>query len=280
MASSRRSSAPYAGATKRITLKDAAGLGSRFAVQPKKDGIYVRVYLDGRGRVAKLFMRNGREVLPHLTTHLMGALVGNPHAELVGELEAMTDKGEAAARHGPRLVHLFDCTHDGSRSLVRAPYSERRAALWTMQSAVQNYRPDDDHRPKPYRRYRDPVLPGWKLTPIVPQVPIDQACRAWEEWVVGPDEGDEGLVIVALDAPVGRGASKMRIKQSETIDAVVVQVARTILVCRYRGSLFSVYRGKHHAEVGEAVEVRCDGYYETGVLPRFPAIVRVRRELQ
>jgi hypothetical protein len=267
----------YVGATKRITLQDAAELGSRFAVQPKKDGIYVRLYLDGRGRVAKVFMRNGREVLPHLTSHLMGALVGNPHAELVGELDAMTDRGEAAASRRPRQVHLFDCLHDGARSLLKAPYSARHDALWRMQSAVQCAAPDDDHRPKPWRKYRDPIGAGWRLTPIVPQVSIARARVAWEEWVIGPDDGDEGLVVVALDAPVGKG--KMRIKQSETIDAVVASVSRTTVTCGYRGRYFNVGRGRHIVDPGEIVEVRCDGFYETGVLPRFPSIVRVRRDL-
>ncbi len=269
----------YVGATKRMALRDVAELGARFAVQPKKDGIYVRIYLDGRGRIARLFMRNGREVPAHLTSHLVGALVGAPCATVVGELEAMSERGEAAARCGPRKVHLFDCLHDGERSLLRAPYRARRDALWRMSAKVQCEAPDDDHRPMPWRKYRDAIGAGWRLTPIVQQVAPRWARDAWEEWVVGPDEGDEGLVVVDLEASVGARGAKGRVKTSETIDAVVVQVARTTLTCEYRGRYFNVARGKHYAEVGEVVEVRCDGFYETGVLPKFPSVIRVRREL-
>jgi ATP-dependent DNA ligase len=225
-------------------------------------------------------MRNGKEVLPHLTSHLMGALAGNPHAELAGELEAMTEQAERRAKVGPRRVHLFDCLHDGTRSLVRAPYSERRDALWRMNAAVQCYAPDDDHRPRPWQKYRDPSVPGWKLCPVIEQVPVAQAARAWEDWVIGPEDGDEGLVAVDLTAPVGRPAAKLKIKTEETIDATVTLVARTMAVCSWNGHVFAVGRTKLHLEVGDVVEVRHAGWYETVLLPRFPAIVRVRRDLQ
>jgi hypothetical protein len=269
----------YVGATKRIDLRTASSLGSRFAIQPKKDGIYVRVYLDGRGRIAKVFMRNGAEVLPHMTSHLRGALVGNPHAELVGEFEAMTEQAERRAKAGPRKIWLFDALHDGVRSLLRSTYAERRDTLWRMTSAVQCAAPDDDHRPKPWRRYRDVSGPGWQLCPVIPQVPSADARRVWEEWVVGPDDGEEGLVAVSLDAVAGRPCSKLKIKKAETIDAVAVSVSRTVVTCEWRGMPFNVSRGRHHVEFGETVEVACDGFYERFAVPRFARIVRVRRDL-
>jgi hypothetical protein len=276
----RKNPTHYVGATKRLPLKSVGELGSRWALQPKKDGIYVRVYLNTQGRVAKVFMRNGREVPAHLTSHIASALVGPPSAELVGELEAMTEQAERFAKKRQRRIWLFDCLHDGERSLVGAPYHVRRDALMRMNARTQNYAPDDDHRPAPWRKYRDPSTPGWRLLPVVPQVLAVDAGRVWEEWVVGPDDGDEGLVAVNLDAPVGRAASKMKIKQSETIDARVTSASPTTVICEWRGGLFAVATGRHQAEAGDVVEVRCDGFYETGVLPRFPAIVRVRRDLQ
>lgn len=270
----------YVGATKRLALRDVGELGSRFVLQPKKDGCYVRVYLDARGRIAKVFLRNGTEAPAHLTSHLIGALVGAPHAEVVGELEALTEQAERRAKLQPRKIWLFDALFDGVRSLIRTPYAQRRDALWRMTAAVQCYAPNDDHRPAPWRKYRDPGLPGWRLCPIVPQVCVADARRAWEEWVVGPDDGDEGLVAVNLDAPVGRPAAKLKIRQSETIDAVVADVSRTTIICEYRGGYFGVGRNRLIVDVGEVVEVRCDGFYETGVLPKFPTILRVRRDLQ
>lgn len=275
---SRKRPTGYVGATKAVRLLDLERLPSSFVIQPKIDGVYVTLYLDGRGRVCRVFMRSGAEAPRHLVSHLLGALVGSPHAEVVGELEAMTDAGEAAAARGPRRVHLFDCTHDGERSMVRLPYRERRDALWRMQSAVQCATPDDDHRPAPYRRYRDPVLPGWRLTPIVEQVPANRASWAWDAWVKESD--GEGLVAVNLDAPVGRPASKLKCKPWESIDCRAVAVARTTVTCSWNGHLFNVSRGRHHVEVGDLVEVHIAGWYGTGVVPKFPAIVRIRRDLQ
>lgn len=271
----------YAGATKRVALRELGQLGSRWVVQPKKDGIYARVCLDGRGRIVRVFMRNGSEAPAHLTAHLRGALVGFPHAELVGELEAMTEQAERRARDGQiRRIHLFDCLFDGSRNLVRAPYHVRRAALWRMNAAVQCYAPDDNHVPAPWRRYRAVSPPGWRLCPVIDQVPVAASARAWEEWVVGPEDGDEGLVAVNLDAPVSGRAAKLKVKQTDTVDAVVAQVSPSVVIARWNGHLFSVARGRHVVDVGETVEVACDGFYETSVTPKFARLVRVRRDLQ
>lgn len=266
----------YVGATGGIPIGEVAALGARHVIQKKHDGIYVRVYLDGRGRVAKVFMRNGAEVPAHLTTHLRGALVGTPHAELVGEFDAMTEAAEVAAKRGPRKVHLFDCLFDGKRSLVAEPYRVRRDALYRMLARTEVHAPNDDHRPAPYRRYRDPVPPGWRLFPIIEQVPTARAAWAWEAWVKEPD--GEGLVVVALDAKVGGRQAKRKCKPWETLDCEAVAVARTIVTCSWNGHLFNVGRGKHHVELGEVVEIKHAGWSSVGVLPRFPAIVRVRRD--
>jgi hypothetical protein len=197
----RRKPSDCCGPTKSLTLSELLKLDSRWAVQRKVDGVLCRLYLNAQGRVCRVFLRSGAEAPRLYVSHLLGALVGSPHAELVGELEAMTDAGEAAARLGPRRVHLFDCLHDGTRSLLGAPYAARRDALWRMQSAVQNAAPADDHRPRPWRRYRDPVPPGWQLTPIVDQVAIARASWAWDTWV--KEQDGEGLVAVNLQARVG-----------------------------------------------------------------------------
>lgn len=270
----------YVGATKRLALRDALDLGPRWAIQPKKDGCYARVYLNGDGRIAKVFLRNGSEAPAHLTTHMMGAIVGNPHAELVGEIEAMTEQAERLAKLRPRRIWLFDCLHDGAQNLVRAPYHERRSALHRMHAAIQCSHPADDHRPKPWRRYRDAVLPGWKLCPVVEQVPSAHAQRAWEDWVVGPDDGDEGLVAVNLDAPAGARSAKQKIRPWHSIDCAVHSVGPRAIVCMWNGHPFAVGLGKrHYVEVGNVVEVRIAGWYERGVTPKFPSLVRVRRDL-
>jgi len=268
----------YVGATTPIALRDVARLGAGWAIQPKVDGILVHLHLNSRGRVGHVFMRRGAPAPRHLTGHLVGALLGAPHAELVGEFEAMTDAGEAAAVAGGfRRVHLFDCLHNGSRSLVREPYAARRDALWRLQSAVQCAAPDDDPRPAPWRRYRDPVPPGWKLAPIVPQVAAGRASWAWEEWVKAVD--GEGLVVVALGARAGARASKRKVKPWETLDCVVHEVGQRRVTCLWNGHPFTVYRGKHYVEPGNVVEVSHAGWYQRGVTPKFPRLIRVRRDL-
>lgn len=274
----RNRPAHYVGATKAIARRELAGLGPGFALQPKIDGAFCRVYCDGRGRIAKVFMRNGREFLPHMTSHLIGALVAAPYADLAGEIEALTESGEAAAKLGPRKIHIFDALFDGTRSLINEPYRVRRDALWRMQSAVQCAAPDDDHRPAPCRRYRAPTPPGWRLTPIVPQVAPERADWAWDAWVNEVD--GEGLVAVALEAKAGTPNSKLKSKPWETIDARVEHVSRTTVVCSWNGHLFKVGRGKHIVDPGEIVEVRHAGWAQCVVLPRCPVLVRVRRDLQ
>lgn len=264
----------YTGATKRVTLAEARALGPRWVVQPKKDGIYARVYLDRNGRIARVFMRNGGEAPARLVSHLIGALAGAGYAEIVGELDAMTDAGEAAAKLGPRRIHLFDCLFDGVRSLAAEPYHVRRDALWRMQSEVQCRAPKDQHRPFPYGRHG---LPGWKLTPIVEQVASSRAPWAWDAWVKEVD--GEGLVAVALDASAGARCAKMKIKEAEVIDAVAVSVSRTTVTCSWNGHLFNVARHRHHVEAGEMVEVRHFGWESTVVMPRFASLLRVRRDL-
>ncbi len=277
----------YTGATKHVTLAAARGLGSRWVIQEKVDGQFVRVYLDGRGRAARVFSRSGAEVHRDLLAGILGAQLGRPHAELVGELEAHTEAGNAAAAaRGQRLVHLFDCLHDGVRSLVRSPYGERRDALYRMQSEVECYGADAPWlrdqagaaHDRATGRYAKARLTDWRVAPIVPQAPLARLDALWDEVV--RDGGREGLVLVNVDAPAGARASKLKCKPYETLDVEAVGVSRTVVTCSWNGHLFNVGRGRHHVELGEVVEVRHAGWYGGGVLPRFPAIVRIRRDLQ
>jgi hypothetical protein len=258
----------YAGATKAATLAAAATLGPRWVVQPKVDGIYVRLFLDGRGRVAGAATRAGLEVHRSQLDGILGQRIGWPLAELVGELVAC----------GQPLVHLFDCVHDGRRSLTGDPYHARRDALWRMQSDVECASPRPEG-PRDARtgRYAARRLTGWRVAPIVPQAPLSALERLWGEVVV---EGDgEGLVAVNLDAPAGARASKLKIKPWEGLDCDVVGVARTTVTCLWRGSPFVVARRWHEPAVGDVVEVRHSGWYAGGQTPKWPSLVRVRRDM-
>jgi len=275
----RRRPLEYAGATAHVTLAAASQLGRGWVVQPKRDGMYVRLYLNGQGRVSHAFSRSEREVPRSQLDGVLGQRLGRPHAVLVGELEAMTAASLAAiAARGQPLVHLFDCLHDGTRSLTREPYRVRRDALWRMQSEVECTEPRvDAARDASTGRYRPRRIQGWRVAPIVPQAPLSELERVWGDVVV---EGDgEGLVLVALDAPVGARSSKLKCKPWEHLDADVVAVARTTVTCRWRGQPFTVARRWHEPAVGDVVEVRHVGWYEAGQVPRWPSLVRVRRDL-
>ena len=276
----------YVGARGRIALSAIARLGSGWVVQPKMDGMFVRVVLNSAGRIAHVFSRTGAAVPKQLTTDLLGAFVGWPHAELVGELEAHTEAGNrAAATRGYRLVHLFDCLHDGSRSLVSAPYRARRAALYRMQSEVVNlgcelpwYR-DRNGRAhgRGDGRFVADKATDWRLAPVVPQMPVGRVEELW----ASVDRGDlEGVVAVNLDAAAGRRGSKLKCKPLEHTDLRVVQVTARQVICEYAGGPVALGRGRHSPEIGDWVEVAHSGEYESARVPRFASIVRVRADLR
>ena len=267
-------------------MQQAARVGRRYMVQVKHDGALVRVYLNSRGRIGHVFTRSGIEAPASLTRGLVGALVGAPHAELVGELTAYTEAGNRITETlGHRQIHLFDCLHDGTRSLTGAPYHARRDALYRMQSALVGA-----PTALPWKRDRtgrahakdgtftEAIPTDWRLTPIVEQWPISKLEELWGELV--ERDGQEGLVLVAQDAPLGRRRSKLKLKKRSTLDAVAVAVTPRTVTCSWAGQLFNVGRGKHDVSVGAVVECAFSGFYETVTIPRFPSLVRVREELR
>ena len=268
--------ARYTGPTKSITLAEARQLGAGWAVQPKIDGCMARVVLNSRGVAAHAFTRQGHPIGPALLRGIIGAELGRPHAELVGELEAYTEASLAAvAARGYPLFHAFDLLHDGTRSLVREPYAARRDALWRMQSTVECRGP----RPAPARapdgRYTEPRRLGWQVAPIVPQSPLAQLDARWAEVV----DGDlEGLVLVNLAAPAGARSAKAKLKPHDTLDCRAVAVGARHVTCLWAGQAFVAARGRHYVEPGNTVAVRHSGWvgHQT---PRWPVVAGVRRDL-
>jgi len=130
------------------TLPPAAQ-DARWAYETKQDGQRVVVYLTGDGEVV-LRARSGEEITaayPELRP--LGDALGGTPAVLDGEVLALDEQGRAdfqllqsrmglahaparAARRAARVpVHLvlFDVMHLAGRSLIRLPYTERRARL-------------------------------------------------------------------------------------------------------------------------------------------------------
>lgn len=276
----------YAGARGRSTLEQAVALGRDWVVQPKIDGCYVHVLLDGAGRIATVLTRNGRSVPATQLGPLHQAYVGSPFAHLVGELEAHTEAGERAARRGWRLIHLHDVVRTDTGRVAHLSYDRRRALLWEMQSRVVNFGRElpwyrDAHGDAHSRATGDycrAVPQDWRLTPIVPQMAAGRARRAWCEWVDGV--GGEGLVAVNLRASATTRRAKLKIKQLDTVEASVIEVLDRQVICRSGIHMYAVGARKSvPVNVGDVVEVAHNGHYETTGHPRFARLVRVRRDL-
>ena len=93
-------------------------------------------------------------------------------------------------------------------------------------------------------------------------------------------EGGEGLVAVRLDAPATAKNAKRQIKNTDTIDAVVVAADERALVVSYAGHRFAVSCVGRTYLVGEVVSIAHDGWFETSVTPRFARVVRSRPDLR
>ncbi|OSZ56533.1 ATP-dependent DNA ligase [Streptomyces pharetrae CZA14] len=130
-----------------------ASQDARWAYETKQDGQRVVVYLAGDGGVV-LRARSGEEITgayPELRP--LGAALGGTPAILDGEVLALDERGRAdfqllqsrmglahaparAARRAAQVpVHLvlFDVLHLAGRSLIRLPYTERRARLLELE---------------------------------------------------------------------------------------------------------------------------------------------------
>lgn len=273
----------YTGATGRLDLARVAELGPRYVIQPKVDGTYCRVHLDARGRIERMYSRRQELTGPQIA-EFRGHRIGAPHSQLVGEIELWTESSNRlAATRGYRLIHLFDCIREGRRYIAREPYRVRRDAIYRMQAELTGGKPyvtdaHGDAHERATGKYCKAIPADWRRAPIVEQLPARLADTAWSEWVQSC--GGEGLVAVALDAPIGARGAKRKIKEVDTLDAVVLQVTASTVVCSWAGRVFTVSARKGvDAKPGCVVEVCHNGLYESATVPRFPRLMRVRDDL-
>lgn len=277
----------YAGATGRLGIDQVLEIGAGYAVQEKRDGAYARIHLDARGRIANVFSRAGVPFPAAQWADLRGALVGAPHAELVGELDAHTEAGAAAAARDGLRIHLFDVIHDGRRRLVDRPYRERyRSLVWMQAEAASraecSWWQDENHgtRDRATGRWsREALGPGGiALAPPLELHRPAAARQLWERAVAGELEG---LVVVALDAPLGARRAKRKCKPRETLDARVVAVDRKAAILEAGPVRFTVSAraiADRDLKPDDVVEVAHEGWYSSGV-PRFARLLRLRSDL-
>jgi hypothetical protein len=112
---------------------------------------------------------------------------------------------------------------------------------------------------------------------VVPQWPLREYAARWREVVeLG---GGEGLVAVATEARMGARRSKLKVKQTDTLDATIVSIEPKTVLAEWRGRCIVLGRRGLDLQVGDIVEVRHNGFHLTDI-PRFASIVRVRDDLR
>ncbi len=278
----------YAGAGTRLDPERGLVLDDRaWGWQPKIDGVYARVSLDRRGRIANVLARSG--ALLREAADLIGILAGAPDSVLCGELEAHTEAGNrAATMRGWRALHVFDVARWNGRDVTASAFAERNALIVNAQVEIMNaglrnpWVVDDQGDAHDARtgRYTRAVPRDVRRLPVVPIARGTTAARAlWRDHVeLG---GGEGIVAVRLDARLGARGAKRKVKASDTLDCRVLACAGGAAQLEYGGQRFVVSaRGRWSALApGDLVEVAADGWYERGATPRFARIVRLRTDL-
>ena len=287
MGKARKTDRLYTGAKGRTTLDKASALGSGYVVQPKYDGSYAVVTTDARGRFGSATFRSGKRMGGSLLPDFAD-LVWAPNAVIVCELEVWTPAANrCAALRGYRMAHVFDALRINGEGMASRPYSERYAALMRTESALMC-----DDLDKPWSidrrrgrahgadgRYTRMVPNGWRRMRVVPQMRACDADNAWADWCVRSRDPIEGLVVVAQGAPVNARGAKVKIKNTTTLDCRVRELSAKRMTLDWCGYTFVMGRGKHELSVGGVVEIACDGLYEGMMVPKFPRVVRVRRDL-
>lgn len=281
----------YAGAAgKVLTLGDVAKLGSSYVAQPKLDGIYSRIATDSQGRIASITTRNGQVLGANLMADFEGVR-WMPDSIIAAEVELWTEtSNRAAALRGYRQIYAFDALRVGGVDVSHEVYRVRRDALMRAQASLEDgdrdkpWTEDEHHRAHDLGsgKFTRRVPLGWRRVRVVPQVTIAHADEAWSEWVVRGEVGPcEGLVAVALDAPLGARKAKLKVKESDTIDVVVTAVGARALTAYWPQAKKTVAVARPKSlmvAVGDVVSLTHEGFYD-GLTPRFARVARQRPDL-
>ena len=227
-------SADYAGCT-RATLADLEHGGGGWACEPKIDGIWVLVTVGGDGRVAEVLGRDGRRprgalvrdwlrterrtvqagtrrwrgLRPVLAVETadVGEATGLPAGRYVAELEALTERGEAArATHGCARLHLRDVLELAGEDVRSRPSGWRRVALEDAYRSVS-------------------AALRARLVLIERRYLRGREAREYAEAVI--EAGGEGVVAHRLDAAYGEPGASRKIKAQDTADLAVLAVEET-----------------------------------------------------
>jgi len=285
----------YAGATSPLPLEKALKLGSGWGFMPKKDGSYVELATDARGRISSMVFRTGAQLERDEHDDLMGMAIGLPMSSLVGELEVYTEHAVMTVKGKRRRhLHLFDMLRHVGEYVAREPFSERYRRMMQWHSAISAgttdgtwYESIGGAKDSATNEYVQSAKVNLRRLPLVPLATGSGALEElWRSEVqVG---GGEGIVAVNLDAPIGARASKRKCKRHDTLDAQVVSIEDGAVRVLWAGEIVRIRCVRWLPAIQEAmartgrciVEVKSDGVYWTGrVVPKHARITRIRYDL-
>jgi hypothetical protein len=279
----------YAGPTARTTIERASTRDPRrLGVMAKLDGAYARVSIGRDGRISSILSRAGLPI--RQLADLIGIVAGPPDSVFHGEVEAFTEAANRTAEtRGYRLAHLFDCSRLAGEDMSAAPFSERHGAIYRAHSWVEgegrarrrDWRLDADGAAHDARtgRYCPAVPRDLRRLPVVPLVRGKGAIEStWREHV--ELHGGEGIVIAALDAPLGRRLAKVKVRATAELDATCVSVGNRAAMMTWRGIRFVVSAaGTKRPAPNELWSVAISGWHERSTQPRHARLQRRRDDL-
>lgn len=278
----------YAGAAGNIARAAIPRLGSRYVVQPKHDGCYSLISTGRDGAINAIIMRSGNLAPADIRQDFAGVRWA-PDSVLVCELEAWTEAANRlAATRGYRIATILDAQRVRGQDVTRAPYRDRRDAILRAESLLvldtddRPWVPDASGRAHDTEtgHYIKPVPCSWRRLPVIEQRPSAHVDTLWVDHV--DRGGGEGVVVVALDAPIGRARAKRKCRNTRTLDATIVYCDPLRAVASWAGGQFTVScrsRAARDVAVGVIVEVKHDGFTELGGEPKHPRIIRTRPDL-
>ena len=256
---------------------------------PKIDGCYCRISVGRDGRISSILSRAGEPI--RQLGDLIGVVAGPPDSVFHGEAEAFSEAASRIAEtRGHRLIHLFDCSRLGGADLARQPFAERHAGLYRAQSWIEGEGRARDRRwsvdaagsahDAATGRYCRAVPFDLRRLPVVPLTRGKGAIdRLWAEHV--DRDGGEGIVVCALDAPLGRRRAKVKIRTVQTVDAVCISAGPRAAVMDWRGIRFVLAAtGRKRPSPGELWEVAVSGWHETSTQPKHARLTKRRDDLQ
>lgn len=275
----------------RLPIADALRLEpSRYGWSPKVDGAGVYWSTDRAGKLSTLLHRSGRPVTPAEADGLYGQPVGLPDSSGYAELECHTEAGiRARETRGWAALHMIDCARYAGRSISSLTFEQRHAKMHRWQSLTECYEPelgrldwwtDDDRgrahdpatgqyvvaRPRDLRRL--PIIPVYRGP--------DAARRLWDQ----VEAGDlEGMVAVALAAPLGARGSKRKVKPVEDIGVTILSFDARAASVSWKGVQFVVSAVNKVLRTGDIWDCRIDGWFESSVTPKFARLVSRRDDL-